>query len=197
MKKFSRTHLIGIIKRIINGNRTEKTDNSTSKDDEIDWSKQYEVVEKIGVKGYLPIHLEECKYIWRNMVPKSGQANNLQGEMLRMAEKLRNEALNNGNINWDDNFEWFCDFLKEKLAYCGLFNETKNTKIEMILNYIKDNGNYARKYADGNITDDEVDILKLAYTDDDIYAYLEDVVADYYLAHKAPISYEIKDFIYR
>ena len=132
---------------------TEKSENFTSNDDKIDWSKQYEIVDKISVKGYLQRHFEECKYIWRNMVPKSGQANNLQGEMLRMAEKLRNEAV--------------------------------------------DNGNYASKYANGEITDDQVDICKLAYTDDDIYNYLEDAIAEYYLVHKSPISYEIKDCIYR
>ena len=176
---------------------TEESNNATSNDDKIDWSKQYEVVEKIGVKGYLQKHFEECKYIWRNMVPKSGQANNLQGEMLRIAEKLRNEAVDNGNINWDGNFQWFCDFLKEKLASCGLFDETKNMKIKMILDYIKDNGNYAGKYANGEISDDQVDIFKLAYTDNDIYDYLEDAIVEYYLVHKVPISYEIKGFIYR
>lgn len=176
---------------------TEKSENINPNDDKIDWSKQYEVVDKIGVRGYLQVHLEECKYIWRNMVPKSGQATNLQGEMLRMVVKLSNEAINNGNINWDDNFEWFCDFLKENLVSCCLFDEPKIMKIKMILNYIKDNGNYARNYANGEISDNEVDILKLAYTDDDIYDYLSDAIAEYYLAHKTPISYEIKDFIYR
>lgn len=176
---------------------TKKSENFTSNDDKIDWSKQYEVVEKIGVRGYLQIYLEECKYIWRNMVPKSGQADSLQGEMLRMIVKLRNEAINNGNINWDDNFEWFCNFLKENLVNCDLFDEEKTIKIKMILDYIKDNGNYARKYANGEITDNQVDIFKLAYTDDDIYDYLEDAIAAYYLTHSTPISYEIKDFIYR
>lgn len=175
----------------------EKSENSTRYDDIIDWSKQYEVVEKIGVRGYLQIHFEECKYIWRNMVPKTGQANNLQGEMLRVIIKLRNEAINNGNINWDDNFEWFCNFLKENLVTCDLFDEEKNIKIKMILDYIKDNGNYARKYANGEINDDQVDICKLAYTYDDIYDYLEDAIAEYYLNYKVPILYEHKDFIYR
>ncbi|GAA0084876.1 hypothetical protein UT300007_13150 [Clostridium sp. CTA-7] len=177
--------------------KAEKSDNFTNNDDRIDWSKQYEVVEKIGVKGYLQRHFEECKYIWINMVPKSGQADNLQGEMLRMTEKLRNEAVGNGNINWDDNFEWFCDFIKKELVNCGLFDETKNIKIRMVLDYIKNNGNYARKYANGEIADSQVDILRLAYTDDDIYDYLEDAIAEYYFANKSPIPYEIKDFIYR
>lgn len=177
--------------------KTDKSEGFSNNDDRIDWSKQYEIVEKIGVKGYLQRHLEECKYIWRNMVPKSGQANNLQGEMLRMIVKLRNEAINNGNINWDDNFEWFCNFLKEKLLSCGLFDEEKSMKIENILDYIKDNGNYAHKYANEEITDNQVDIFKLAYTDDDIYDYIEDAIAEYYLAYKSPILYEMKDFIYR
>ncbi|GAA0077655.1 hypothetical protein UT300005_20330 [Clostridium sp. CTA-5] len=175
----------------------EKLDKISINDDKIDWNKHYEVVEKIGVRGYLQKYFEECKSIWKTMVPKSGQANTLQGEMLRMAVKLRNEAMNNGNINWDDNFEWFCLFLKENLADCGLFAEEKNMKIKMILDYINDNGNYARKYANGEISNDQVDIFKLAYTDDDIYNYLEDSIAEYYLVNKAPILYEIKDFIYR
>ncbi len=70
-----------------------------SKDYPIDWSKQYEKIEQIGIKGYSQIYFDECKKIWKNFVPKSGQADNLQGEMLRQAVKLRNEACNNGNVN--------------------------------------------------------------------------------------------------
>lgn len=75
--------------------------------------KQYKVVEKIGVKGYLQRHLEECKCIWRNMVPKSGQVNNIQGEMLRMVIKLRNEVMNNENINLDDIYNYLEDAIAE------------------------------------------------------------------------------------
>lgn len=166
-------------------------------DDIIDWSKQYEVVEKIGIRGYSQIYFKECKYIWTNLVPKTGQANSVQGEMLRMAEKLRHEAIDNGNINWDDNFEYFCDFLKEQLADSNLFDETKSKKLKQVVNYIKDNGNYACKYANGDISDDECDIFRLAYTGDDIYDYLEDAIAEYYLNNESLISYENKDFIYR
>ena len=161
------------------------------------WDKEYEILEKIGVRGYLQKHFEVCKYIWTNLVPNSGQADNLQGEMLRMIVKLRNEAVNNGNINWDDNFEWFCNFIKETLVNSGLFDEGKNYNIQIIMEYIKNNGEYSFRYANGEIDDNEVDIMKLAYTDDDIYEYIEDAIGEYYLSNSEPIAYDIKDFIYR
>lgn len=52
-------------------------------------------------------YLEECKFIWKNYVPQRGQSDVLQGELLREIEKLRCEAQDNGNINWDEDFEFF------------------------------------------------------------------------------------------
>jgi len=56
-------------------------------------------------------YFEEAKFIWKNYVPKSGQADTVQGELLRVIEKLRYEAQDNGNINWDDGFEMFCHYI--------------------------------------------------------------------------------------
>ena len=33
-------------------------------------------------------YFDECKYIWKNYVPQAGQADNLQGELLREIEKI-------------------------------------------------------------------------------------------------------------
>jgi hypothetical protein len=55
-------------------------------------------------------------WIWRNLVPKSGQADTVQGELLRAVEKLSWEAQNNGNINWDDRFEMLIEFLRATLS---------------------------------------------------------------------------------
>lgn len=77
-------------------------------DDPIDWESAYAVVNKLGLRGYKPKYFKECKRIWKKLVPKQGQADTVQGELLREVEKLRHEAWNNGNINWDDNFAWFC-----------------------------------------------------------------------------------------
>lgn len=40
----------------------------------------------------------------------------MQGELLREIEKIRCEAQDNGNINWDDDYSYFCDFISGKLT---------------------------------------------------------------------------------
>jgi len=49
-------------------------------------------------------YFEEAKQIWVNYVPKSGQSDTVEGELIRAIEKLRYEAQNNGNVNWDQGF---------------------------------------------------------------------------------------------
>lgn len=55
-------------------------------------------------------------WIWRNLVPKSGQAGTVQVELLRAVEKLSWEAQNNGNTNWDEGFEMFIRFIGDTLS---------------------------------------------------------------------------------
>ena len=70
-------------------------------------------------------YFDECKYIWKNYVPQAGQADNLQGELLREIEKIRSEAQDNGNINWDDDYFYFCDFISGKLTEQPIFSEVE------------------------------------------------------------------------
>lgn len=56
-------------------------------DDLIDFESMYTVVKRLGIRNYRPSHSETCKRIWKELVPKSGQADSLQGELLRQAEK--------------------------------------------------------------------------------------------------------------
>jgi hypothetical protein len=67
----------------------------------------------------IPLHTDARKtaqWIWQNLVPKSGQCDTVQGELLRAVEKLSWEAQNNGNINWDGGFERLIDFLERTLC---------------------------------------------------------------------------------
>jgi len=63
-------------------------------------------------------------WIWYNLVPKTGQAATVQGELLRAVEKLSWEAQNNGNINWDTHFELFVSYLEETLTSESRFTPT-------------------------------------------------------------------------
>ncbi len=60
--------------------------------------------------------IQVCRWVWQNLVPRQGQASTLQAELLRAIEKLRNEAMDNGNINWDSDFVKFVDLLERHLA---------------------------------------------------------------------------------
>lgn len=88
-------------------------------------------------------YFEECKFIWQNFVPKSGQARNLQGELLREIENIRCEAQDNGNVNWDDDLTYFCEFIKQSLIEQPIFSEPEKEKICVIMNYLKECGVYA------------------------------------------------------
>ena len=61
-------------------------------------------------------HLDEARTIWNEQVPSRGQAETVQGELLRSVEKLRWEAQTNGNINRDDQFELLAAFIETTLA---------------------------------------------------------------------------------
>jgi hypothetical protein len=56
-------------------------------------------------------YFNEAKFLWQNYVPKSGQAETIQGELIRAIVKLQDEAQRNGNGNWDQGFEIFCQFI--------------------------------------------------------------------------------------
>jgi hypothetical protein len=57
-----------------------------------------------------------ARWIWNHLVPASGQAATVQGELLRAVEKLSWEAQNNGNGNWDIGFDRLLDFLRTTLT---------------------------------------------------------------------------------
>jgi polyhydroxyalkanoate synthesis regulator phasin len=49
--------------------------------------------------------------LWDELVPPSGPANSLQGELLRSIGKLSDEFFRNGNMNWDHHKEFYLDLI--------------------------------------------------------------------------------------
>lgn len=105
-------------------------------------------------------YFEEAGQIWKSFVPKSGQSETIQGEMLRAVEKLRDEALRNGNGNWDEGFEILLSYLENKLHDSKVFSDQTIKKSESILTRLRDFDN--------------------PYLEDDFYDELGDRVVEWF-----------------
>ena len=154
-------------------------------------------IEKIIAEDYNYKYFDECKYIWKNYVPKSGQADNLQGELLREIEEIRCEAQDDGNINWDDDHSYFCDFISKKLLEQSIFSSIEKEEITLIMSYIKECGMYAQKFYCGIIPENEVDMDKIAYTNDNLYDIICDKIGQLQKENSEPIPYEKNNAIKR
>lgn len=158
--------------------------------DKLKKSKSTITLEQILKEPYEQKYFNECKFIWKNFVPKSGQATVLQGELLREIEKLRCEAQDNGNANWDGDFSHFCDFIKDTLCGRNFYSEEEKAKIKLISEHLKGCGEYAQKLYNEKISDDEFDVMKIAYTDDNLYDILADAVGLWYSKEPKPVPFK-------
>lgn len=113
-------------------------------------------------------YFEEAKFIWKNYVPKNGQSDTVQGELIRAVEKLRCEAQDNGNINWDNGFELFCDYIWNILSSWDKFSEEALIEIRTDINRVLD--------------------YKSPYVEDDLYDRITDRIIEWYLDNKEPIK---------
>ena len=83
-------------------------------------------------------HLEEARAIWAQFVPRSGQAETVQGELLRAVEKLRDGAVRNGNANWDPGFDMLLAYLSDHLLDAAVFPPDTIQRTETILARLRD-----------------------------------------------------------
>lgn len=89
-------------------------------------------------------------WVWKNLVPKSGQSTWVQGELLRCVEKFRWEAQNNGNVNWDAGFELIADYFEETLCTESAFSEEARRSIREDMMVLR---NYRRPYTEEDLYD--------------------------------------------
>ena len=78
--------------------------------------------------------------LWNTLVPPDGQANSLQGELIRIAGKLTDQAFRNGNMNWDADHERMWRFVGKHLDDPATFSDEERALIqekieEIIRNY--------------------------------------------------------------
>lgn len=122
-------------------------------------------------------YLDEAKFVWKNYVPKSGQSQTVQGELLRAIEKLRYEAQNNGNGNWDSGFVHFCNYIWETLSESGSFGSNVLAELKSDLGRLQD--------------------YEHPYLDDDLYDRVTEHIMEWYLDHQEPIKREIDPNLHR
>ncbi|MDR3460239.1 MAG: hypothetical protein P4N60_22655 [Verrucomicrobiae bacterium] len=74
---------------------------------------------------------EKFKQLWKTLVPLGGDAETLQGEIIRAVGRLEDEYNRNGNVNWEpgDYHSDFVDFLKFYLADEKTFDAATIKKI--------------------------------------------------------------------
>lgn len=140
------------------------------------------------------------KYLWVDYwnlyVPNSGQSEILQAELLRRISKLENEAKNNGNINWDSDFDYFCKFLQNKFAEFREL-EAYQDNINLILDKIRFHGQYSQFIHLDEFPESLWNVKYIAYTDDSLYQYLYDKVCMIYLKYPDPIPFKKELNVYR
>ena len=105
-------------------------------------------------------HFEEAKSIWQTYVPKRGQAETVQGELLRAVEKLRDESIRNGNANWDDGFEILLAYLTDRLTDPATYSPEAIAGTKAALDRLRDYDH--------------------PYLEDDLYDQLGDRVVEYF-----------------
>lgn len=71
----------------------------------------------------------EHERLWKALVPARGRAATLQGELVRIAGKLTDQAYRNGNVNWDNDHEVMWGFVGRCLNDPATFGDAERDEI--------------------------------------------------------------------
>ncbi len=87
----------------------------------------------------------EYDTLWQSLVPKSGSADTLQGELIRLIGRLASEYYRNGNTNWNNDFRNMATCLETELS--KHFEDSSDQQaIHIYLYQIVKNGETGRCY---------------------------------------------------
>lgn len=78
--------------------------------------------------------------LWDYLVPPGGKAQTAQGEIIRIAGRVQYEFLDNGCINWDEDFKKMLDAFLQYLQLGNGFNEEDLKTAGVLVSLIKENG---------------------------------------------------------
>jgi hypothetical protein len=96
---------------------------------------------------------KEHQRLWAALVPKQGQADTLQGEIIRIVGKLTDEAYRNGNRNWDTDCERMWRFVGAHLDDPETFTEEERELIGNLVEEIIEDKDCPDVLGDGSAID--------------------------------------------
>lgn len=107
--------------------------------------------------GISPIYILEeddenkaFQMLWQFLVPPYGKAQTAQGEIIRIAGRVQHEFLDNGCINWDEDFQKMLDAFLEYLQLGNGYSEEDFKIAEVLVLLLKENGE--KGYIDDRLT---------------------------------------------
>jgi ankyrin repeat protein len=74
---------------------------------------------------------------WELLVPSSGAANTIQGEVIRISGKIRNELEGNGGVNWDSEFKKMADSFLLQVSSDTPLSNTEISEAKAIVAEVK------------------------------------------------------------
>ena len=112
-------------------------------------------------------YFEEARSLWLRNVPARGQADTVQGELIRAVEKLRDEAKRNGNVNWGGDHVILARYIKDQLTGSGIFTGAAAGEIEQDVDRLLD--------------------FEHPESSDETYDRLSDKIVEWSRAHSGPV----------
>ena len=96
-----------------------------------------------GISPIIVLEEDEDKAFqtrWDYLVPASGKAQTAQGEIIRIAGRVQYEFLDNGCINWDEDFKKMLDAFLEYLQLGNRFDGEDLKVAKVLVQILKENG---------------------------------------------------------
>lgn len=109
--------------------------------------KTQEVLVHDGISPILVAETEEdaqFRQLWNALVPVSGRAKTAQGEIIRIAGRIQHEFLDNGGINWDDDFRKMLNVFPKYLYLGNAFCEDDIKSAELLTTLLITAGDQGR-----------------------------------------------------
>lgn len=129
-------------------------------------------------------------------VPSYGQSKVLQAEMLRKVKKLQHKNETKGNINCDEHFDYFCDWLKIQFERFRELDTHINDG-KLILDKLKLQGHYASLLSLENFPEKYFKSKYIACCNNSLYDYLYTMICIIYENNRDDIIFEVDKQVFR